>query len=55
MKSFTEASHTIATCSSIIHDDVYSSFACYDGVNDVFDGEVIRNVEREKFDSWVMS
>lgn len=53
MESFTEF-HTIAPCSRIIHDDVYSPFVCYDSVDDELDSGVICNIEGEKLDAWMM-
>jgi len=49
-----EASHTIATCSGIIHDNVYFSFVRYDSVDGELDGGVICNVEAQKIDPWMM-
>jgi len=54
VEKFSEASHTIATYSGIIHDNVYLSFVCYDNVDGEFDGGVICNVKGEKFDAWMM-
>lgn len=46
--------HTIATCSGIVHDDVYSCIICYDSVDDEFDRGVVCNVKGEKLYLWML-